>query len=255
MTNNSIPQGLIKGTIVERINWTEQLFSLKIKAPIHPFKAGQFTKLAMYTENDEWPRRAYSFINAPDDELLEFLLITVPDGELSPRLNNLQAGDSLYVGEDPAGFMTLDEIPEAAKDLWMLSTGTAIGPFLSMLADPKSLDRFEHIVLVHAVRTKADLVYQDRMTALQEKLGTIFSYIPVVSREIVPDTLSGRIPALLASGTLSKTNGVPLDPIHSFFLICGNPEMVRDCRATLEELGYNKHLRRQAGHFTSENYW
>ncbi|GLS90112.1 ferredoxin--NADP(+) reductase [Psychromonas marina] len=255
MKNKSTPHGLIEGTIVERINWTERLFSLKMKVNILPFKAGQFTKLALPTETGEWPRRAYSLVNAPHDELLEFLLVTVPDGELSPRLSTLQQGDSIYVGEDPAGFMTIDEIPDTARDLWMLSTGTAIGPFLSMLADPQSLTHFDHLVLVHAVRQETELVYRDRIAAIQKRLGPRFHYIPIVSRETVPYALTGRIPALLSSNALAEVCNVKLDPSHSFFLICGNPEMVRDSRKTLEEMGYRKHLRRQAGHFTSENYW
>lgn len=172
-----------------------------------------------------------------------------------PRLSTLQPGDSVYVGEEPAGFMTLEEIPETARDLWMLSTGTAIAPFLSMLTDLVSEVRFERLVLVHAVRKEAELVYQERILALQERLGQRFHYVPVVSREIVPYALTGRIPTLLASGALSKITNVKLDPLNSFFLICGNPEMVRDSRETLQKMGYRKHLRSKFGQFSSENYW
>ncbi|MGF1761126.1 ferredoxin--NADP reductase [Photobacterium sagamiensis] len=255
MLDNPIPHRLIEGTVVGRVDWTERLFSLKVKAQMIPFKAGQFTKLALPTAEGEWSRRAYSLVNAPDDEILEFLLVTVPDGELSPRLDALQPGDPVYVGEEPAGFMTLEEIPETARDLWMLSTGTAIGPFLSMLADSASEVRFERLVLVHAVRKEAELVYQERIVALQERLGKRLHYVPVVSRETVPYALTGRIPTLLSAGTLSQVTSVELDPLNSFFLICGNPEMVRDSRETLQKMGYRKHLRRKPGQFSSENYW
>ena len=255
MDNNSIPPRLIEGTVVGRTDWTEKLFSLKIQASMMPFKAGQFTKLALPTPEGEWQRRAYSMINAPNEKILEFLLVTVPEGDLSPRLDILQPGDKLYVGEDPAGFMTLDEIPETARDLWLLSTGTAIGPFLSILADPASQQQFERVVLVHAVRKEEELIYRERIAEIQQRFGDRFHYIPVVSREKVSYALSGRIPQLLSSGALSEFAGVELDPINSFFLLCGNPEMLHDSRDTLQEMGYKKHLRREVGQFTSENYW
>lgn len=255
MDNNFIPPRLIEGTVVGRTDWTEKLFSLKIHASIMPFKAGQFTKLALPTAEGEWQRRAYSMINAPDQKILEFLLVTVPDGDLSPRLDILQQGDKIYVGEDPAGFMTLDEIPETARDLWLLSTGTAIGPFLSILADPASQQQFERVVLVHAVRKQEELVYQEKIAEIQKRFGKCFHYVPVVSREKVAYALSGRIPKLLSSGALSEFSGVELNSINSFFLLCGNPEMVHDCRDTLQDMGYKKHLRREVGQFSSENYW
>jgi ferredoxin--NADP+ reductase len=255
MNNDSIPHGLIEGTVIDRIDWTERLFTLKVQAPMEPFKAGQFTKLALPTDQGKWLRKAYSLVNAPNEKILEFLLVMVPDGNLSPRLDTLQPGDQVYVGEKPSGFMTLDEIPETARDLWMLSTGTAIGPFLSMLADPASQIQFERLVLVHAVRKETELVYQEQIGVLQERFGQHLQYIPIVSREIVSYALTGRIPGLLFSGTLSQFSGVELDPISSFFLLCGNPEMVRDSRETLEKMGYKKNLRRKIGQFSSENYW
>lgn len=255
MSNKSLPNGLIKGTIIARINWSEHLFSLQIKASISPFKAGQFIKLALQTETGDWHRRAYSLVNSPNDALLEVLVVVVPNGELSPRLNSLQSGDNIYVGEHASGFMTIDEIPNNALDLWMLSTGTAIGPFLSMLSDAQTLNRFGKLVLVHAVRYEKELVYQDRIAVLQKQLGDRFHYVPIVSRETVNDALTGRIPDALASGILQQRTKLQHNPLQSFFLICGNPAMVRDTRKTLESLGYKKHLRRQPGQFTSENYW
>lgn len=255
MVETSIPKQLVEGTVVERIDWTERLFSLKIQAEMLPFKAGQFTKLALQNAEGKWLRRAYSLVNAADDKILEFLLVTVPEGDLSPRLDELQPGDSVFVGEQPSGFMTLTEIPESARDLWMLSTGTAIGPFLSMLAEPDLKLQFEKLVLVHAVRKEEELVYQKRIATLKERFGDRLQYIAIVSRENVSYALTGRIPSLLFSGELSLASGVELDPINSFFLICGNPEMVRDSRETLENMGYKKHLRREVGQFSSENYW
>lgn len=257
-----IPQGLIKGEVTGRINWTDSEFSLQVTADIPSYSAGQFTKLALYDGSDdegEWVRRAYSFVNSPNhtagQKVMEFLIITVPDGKLSSRLEKLQVGDDVYVGNSPAGFMTLDEIPRYSKDLWLLSTGTAIGPFLSLLGEVETQQRFEHVVLVHAVRTSAELVYQEKIQQLVERYQGKLHYVPIVSRENSKDTLRGRIPALLETGELVKAAGIPLTTARSFFYLCGNPSMVKDTSTVLNELGYHKHSRRSAGHFNSENYW
>ncbi len=156
---------------------------------------------------------------------MEFLIITVPNGQLSPHLDALKSGDDVYVGKEPAGFMTLNEIPASGSDLWLPSTGTAIGPFLAMLEDVVTQQRFEQLVLVHAVRTADELVYQEKIEQLSQ------------------------------AGALAKAAKVELTPDSSFFYLCGNPDMVRDTSEVLSQLGYQKHLRRKAGHFSSENYW
>ncbi|WP_017222618.1 ferredoxin--NADP reductase [Moritella dasanensis] len=273
------PHGLIKGEVTGRVNWTDSEFSLQVTADIACYTAGQFTKLALYddSKNDcgnesrndsedesgddkgEWIRRAYSFVNSPNhalgQQVMEFLIIAVPEGQLSSRLERLQVGDDVYVGKSPAGFMTLDEIPRYTKDLWLLSTGTAIGPFLSLIDEVETQQRFDNVVLVHAVRTPAELVYQDKIQHLEERYQGKFHYVPIVSRENRKDTLRGRIPGLLKSGDLVDAAGIALTTERSFFYLCGNPSMVKDTSAVLNELGYQKHSRRSAGHFNSENYW
>ena len=254
-----IPHGLIKGEVTGRINWTDSEFSLQVTAEISRYTAGQFTKLALYDGADEWTRRAYSFVNSPNQaqgqHVMEFLIITVPDGQLSPRLDKLQVGDDVYVGKNPAGFMTLDEIPRYTKDLWLLSTGTAIGPFLLLIDEMDTQQRFDNVVLVHAVRTSGELVYEDKIQQLEARYQGEFHYVPVVSREHRKETLRGRIPALLEAGELEKVAGVPLTQERSFFYLCGNPSMVKDTSEVLKQLDYQKHSRRSSGHFSSENYW
>jgi len=254
-----IPHGLIKGEVTGRINWTDSEFSLQITAEISRYTAGQFTKLALYDDAGDWVRRAYSFVNSPNhaagQQVMEFLIITVPDGQLSSRLDRLQVGDDVYVGKNPSGFMTLDEIPRDTKDLWLLSTGTAIGPFLSLLDEVETLQRFQNVVLVHAVRMSAELVYQEKIQQLEARYQGRLHYVPIVSRENRKDTLRGRVPALLESGELVTMAGVSLTANSSFFYLCGNPGMVKDTSEVLKQLGYQKNSRRSAGHFSSENYW
>ena len=140
----------INAQVKEVKNWTDALFSLRVKAPIAPFSAGQYAKLALEIEGER-VQRAYSYVNAPNDDLLEFYLVTVPDGKLSPHLQALRPGEQVMITKDAAGFFILDEVPEC-QTLWMLATGTAVGPYLSILQQGEGLDRFKHIVLVKGCR-------------------------------------------------------------------------------------------------------
>jgi len=251
--------GFIKGEVINYKQWTDNEFSISVKADIGPYVAGQFTKLALQDENGDWLRRAYSFVNSPNHSLgkncMEFLIIDVEKGDLSPKLAKLHRGDEIYVGDKPSGFMTLDEIPNSATNLWLLSTGTAIGPFLSLLAENQTKTRFDNLVLVHAVRTQQELVYQELIANLQQEYGGKLSYLPIVSREKHQHIMSGRIPELLKDGRLMRAVGLTPHKQQSFFYLCGNPAMVHDTRDVLLELGFQKHLRRSSGHFSFENYW
>jgi ferredoxin--NADP+ reductase len=254
-----VPNGLVEGRVLAKKQWTQNLFSLEVTAPIEEYVAGQFTKLGLLNANGEWVRRAYSMVNHPNHDYghqhLEFLIIADSDGQLSPKLNQLVSGDAIYVGKQPSGFMTLEEVPEHARDLWMLSTGTAVGPFLSMLDDDSLVDRFDKIVLVHAVRRAEELVYAKTVQDAQARMGKQFEFVSVVSRENHQTSLSGRIPQLLLEGRLQKHVEMELNAPHSFVFMCGNPAMVKDTSSALTELGLTKHLRRKPGHFSSENYW
>lgn len=254
-----IPHGLIKGVVLKRHDWTTRLFSLFVEAPISAYQAGQFTKLALPDGHGDWVRRAYSIVNNPKQadghQRMEFLIIADERGELSPRLKALNSGNEIFVGKEASGFMTIDEIPQGVGDLWLLSTGTAIGPFISLLETPLLETRFKNIVLVHAVRTQSELIYQDRIQQLFSRYNKRFNYVPIVSREHVPGSLCGRIPTLLLNREIEKRAQCKLNKAHSFLYICGNPNMVKDTSDALKELGFNKHLRRKLGQFSSENYW
>ncbi len=135
----------VTGKVTKVQNWTDALFSLTVHAPVLPFTAGQFTKLGLEIDGER-VQRAYSYVNSPDNPDLEFYLVTVPDGKLSPRLAALKPGDEVQVVSEAAGFFVLDEVPDC-ETLWMLATGTAIGPYLSILQLGKDLDRFKNLVL------------------------------------------------------------------------------------------------------------
>jgi ferredoxin--NADP+ reductase len=236
----------LEGTIVENRHWTEALFSLRVENLDLRFTAGQFVRIALDI-NGERVARAFSFVNPPQDPVLEFYGVIVPQGPLSPRLAQLKAGDTLYVAPNPAGFLVLSEVPQA-ETLWLVSTGTGIAPFLSILRTDEPWQRFKNIVLVHAVRHAAELAYKE----LLEKMPV--RYVTMVSREAHPGSLSGRIPAALRDGRLEEKTGLKIDA-SSHFMLCGNPDMLRDTTAALAERGLRKHRRRTPGHVTVESFW
>jgi ferredoxin/flavodoxin---NADP+ reductase len=243
----------VEGRVIERIQWTDTLFSLRVEAPLLPYQAGQFTKLAL-EQGERRIQRAYSFVNPPSSPYHEFYLVEIPGGELTPALSALAVGDPLLVQSQATGFLTLDEIP-AGRDLWLLSTGTAIGPFLSLLTAGEAELRFENLILVHGVRKGEELSYQPLIAALKSQLGSRLHYVPFVSREPWPDAMAGRIPAAIDSGALQERVGLGFSPERSQVLICGNPEMVKGTQLSLIEQGLTKNLRRTPGQISSENYW
>ena len=235
----------LTGKVIENRHWTETLFSLRVEGVRSSFRAGQFVRIALDVDGQR-VARAFSFVNSPDDPVLEFYGVIVPEGPLSPRLAKLRAGDALYVAPNPAGFLMLSELPEA-ETLWLLSTGTGLAPFLSILRTDTS--RFRNVVLVHAVRHANELTYQEVIR------GTRARYVTFVSREKAAGSLEGRIPAAILDGRLEKAAGRPLTPESSHVMLCGNPQMLKDAQAALAQRGLRKHRRRTPGHITVESFW
>jgi len=243
----------VEGRVVRLRRWTDKLYSLQVNADIPPFTAGQFTRLALDIDGER-VARAYSFVNGPDDPLLEFCFVLVQDGPLTHRLIELEAGDPVYLAPRGAGFLVLGELPDA-DNLWLLSTGTGIGPFLSILRDAEVWERFRNVVLVQAVRLQEELTYGEEIRALLEAHPEQLQMVPFVSREDPGSAIPGRVPDAIANGTLEERTGLALTPETSQVMICGNPAMVRDTTAVLEARGMKKNRRREPGHITTEQYW
>lgn len=243
--------------VEKRIDWTEELFSLRVSGVPLDFKAGQFTKLALLDGDGNLISRAYSVVNAPSEQFdwLEFLIVADPQGQLSPKLQKLKSGDSVYVGETARGDLIQDTIPKQAHDLWLLSTGTGIGPFLSLLNDINLLPHNDRIVLVHGVRYQKDLVYRFLIEHLEQRYEGRLKYIPIVSREAVEGELHGRIPELITSGELENRADVQFSPSSSFVMLCGNPEMIKDTLPVLQARGLDKFRMKTGGHIIYERYW
>lgn len=242
-----------EGTIVENIRWTENLFSLRIDADATDFTAGQFTSLALDIDGER-VARPYSYLSSPGRKPIEFFFYTATDGVLSNALIQLQPGDSVWLKKQANGFFVLREVPEA-KDLWMMGTGTGIAPFLSILNTDEPWQRFERIALIYAVRTQADLRYLEMIDNFRDRYGERFAFQAFVSREQIPGTLPGRIPVAIDDGSLGQAIGWTFDPPHSHFMLCGNPDMVKDVTELLKTRGFRKNRRRTPGHITTENYW
>ena len=251
------PGGIwIDAKVVGQRRWTDALRSITIDAGPLGFEAGQFTRLALCL-NGEWVARPYSFVNAPGDPHCEFYYVNVPGGPLTAELPRLASGDPIRVSRQVSGFLVLSELPEA-EQLWLVSTGTGIGPFLSILATPAPWQRYRSVVLVHGVRHLPELAYAERVAELARTHGERFRFVPLLSRDAVelrPGALAGRIPQALHSGALEAAAGLALSAGASQVMLCGNPAMVSETTEVLKTRGLKKHRRRDPGQISAENYW
>ncbi len=242
----------VQATVVERIRWNDALISLRFEAKLEPFDAGQFIRVGMDIAGERIGR-PYSMVNAPDETPHEIYFNIVHEGPLSPRLAQLQPGDTFWVVPKPNGFLTLNEIPEA-RYLWLLATGTAVGPFLSILKTATLWSRFEKIVLGYSVRTRNELSYQETIHELLERHPAQFQFVPFITQEPGDGHLSQRVPVSIESGALEQKTGLALTPEFSHVLLCGNSGMLQDALISLEKRGMQRHRRREPGHVSMEKY-
>ena len=243
----------LEARVVENRHWTQALFTLRVEGAPLAFEAGQFVRIALDIDGERIAR-PFSMVNAPHDPALEFYGIVVPEGPLSPRLARLAAGDALYVAPNPAGFLVLSELPNS-ETLWLVSTGTGIAPFISILRTETPWRRFRNVVLVHAVRHARELVYGADIAVHRTDRGSRFRYVSMVSREAAPAALAGRIPAAVRDGRLEAAAGLKLAPDDAQVMLCGNPDRLKDRTAVLVEGGMRKHRRRAPGHISVESFW
>jgi ferredoxin--NADP+ reductase len=238
-------------------HWNDTLFSFTTtRDRALRFRAGHFLMLGL--ENEGRPLlRAYSLASANYEEHLEFYSIKVPDGPLTSRLQHLQPGDEVLVSRKPAGTLLVNHL-RPGKRLYLLATGTGLAPFLSIIRDPETYERFEQVVLVHGVRFVSELGYRDYIRdelPNHEYLGDAVKaqllYYPTVTRE--PFEHQGRITTLLDSGKLTADLGLPnLDREHDRVMVCGSPSMLSDITALLESRGFEEGASHSPADFTIE---
>jgi ferredoxin--NADP+ reductase len=238
-------------------HWTDRLFSFTTtRDPSLRFSNGHFTMIGLRV-NDKPLLRAYSIASANYEEHLEFLSIKVPDGPLTSRLQHIQVGDSIIVGKKPTGTLLIDYLLPA-KRLYMLSTGTCVAPFLSIIRDPETYEKFEEVVLVHGVRQVNELAYHDYITQelpkhefLGEMVSQQLKYYPTVTRETYKH--QGRVTTVIENGQMATDLGLPaLNPVEDRVMICGSPEMLRDLKQMMEVRGFKEGNTTKPGDFVIE---
>ena len=238
-------------------HWTDRLFSFTTtRDPALRFSNGHFTMIGLRVDGKPL-LRAYSIVSANYEEHLEFLSIKVQDGPLTSRLQHIQVGDKIVIGKKPTGTLLIDYLLPG-KNLYLLGSGTGLAPFLSVVRDPATYERFEKVIIVHGVREVKELAYRDYLSTelpKHEFLGEMVSqqmlYYPTVTREAFEH--QGRITDLIESNKLSQDLGLPdIDPSRDRIMICGSPGLNKDMRAILEARGFKEGSTTTPGDFVVE---
>ncbi|MFW9595448.1 MAG: ferredoxin--NADP reductase [Macromonas sp.] len=239
-------------------HWTDRLFSFTTTRDTgFRFSNGHFTMIGLRQPNGKPLLRAYSIASANYEEHLEFLSIKVPDGPLTSQLQHIQPGDTIVMGRKPTGTLLLDYLLPG-KNLYLMGTGTGLAPWMSIIRDPDTYERFEKVILMHGVREVKELAYRDYITQelpQHEFLGEMVSnqliYYPTVTRE--PFERQGRIGNLIESGQVARELGLPdLNPETDRVMICGSPEMLKTLKELCEKRGFKEGNTSTPGDFVIE---
>ncbi len=233
--------------VTSKQRWSDNVFSFTTTRPQgFEFINGQFVTLGLRPEK-KLVSRAYSIISTNDDDQLEFLSIVVPDGPLTSQLDKVDAGDAIWINSKSTGSLTVNHVLPG-RHLYLISTGTGIAPFISLVRGREVFDHFEKVILVHSVRKEKGLVFREEFEAMQ---GDRFHYVPTVTRE--PFAISERGSDLFVSGKLAEQLGLPsIDPGQDRVLICGNPNMNRDLTGYLDESGWTMTNYKGIGNYSVE---
>ncbi|MBB2178184.1 ferredoxin--NADP reductase [Gluconacetobacter tumulicola] len=232
-------------TVLTVHHWTDRLFSFTTtRDAALRFENGQFAMIGIEVEGKPL-LRAYSIASANYEEQLEFLSIAVPDGPLTSRLRHVKPGDKVLIGRKPTGTLLLDNL-RPGRNLYFLSTGTGLAPFMSLIKDPAVYERFDKVILSHTVRISGELAYANHIRHelpqhefLGEDVSGKLLYYPAVTREEF--AVTDRITKLIESGKIFTDLNIPeLDPEHDRVMICGSPEMLADTEALLEARGFDE---------------
>jgi ferredoxin--NADP+ reductase len=224
-------------------HWNDTLFSFRTtRDAALRFRNGHFVMLGLPVEGKPL-MRAYSVASANHEEHLEFFSIKVSNGPLTSRLQHLRPGDEVIVGRKPVGSLVLDDL-RPGRHLYLLSTGTGLAPFISIIQDPETYERFEKVVLIHGVRQVSELAYAqfiEHDLPANEYIGDLVRerlvYYPTVTRE--PFRNQGRLTEVIASGRLFSDTGLPpLDPALDRAMICGSAAMLADSCKLLDARGF-----------------
>jgi ferredoxin--NADP+ reductase len=238
-------------------HWNDTLFSFTTtREPSFRFESGHFVMIGLPIDGKNI-LRAYSIASPSWEEHLEFLSIKVQDGALTKHLQNLKVGDELLVGRKPTGTLVISDLLPA-KRLFLFGSGTGLAPFMSIIRDPDTYERFDQVILVHGVRLVSELAYKDyigkellEIEGLGEEIAAKLLYYPTVTREEFRN--QGRVTTLLENGKLAADLGLPaLNPAEDRVMICGSPEMLRDLKTMMEERGFKEGNTTKPGDYVIE---
>jgi len=240
-------------------HWTDSLFTIKsTRSAGFRFENGQFVMIGLEGEGGARPlMRAYSMVSASHEENLEFYSIKVPNGPLTSRLQYIKPGDTLLVGTKPTGTLIIGNLLPG-RTLWLLSTGTGLAPFLSIIKDPETYERFERVILTHTCRSAADLAYGDFIREelpnneyFGDEVKQKLIYYPTVTRE--PFVNQGRITDLFRSGKVFQDLDVPpISKEEDRLMLCGSPEMLSETSKLLDAKGLEMGNSGEQGHYLIE---
>jgi len=238
-------------TVLSVRHWTDDYFSFTTTRDAGlRFDNGQFVMLGLPAADGSGKPllRAYSIASANWEEHLEFFSIKVPNGPLTSRLQHIQPGDSIIIGKKPTGTLLISDL-HPGRRLYLIGTGTGLAPWLSIIKDPETYARFDHVIVAHGVRRASDLAYREHITTelpqhplLGEIIAGKLLYFPSVTREpfeFAGRDHRGRLTTLLDSGQMADLLGLPpLDPAHDRAMICGSPPMLADFRQLFDARGF-----------------
>lgn len=255
--NAPVAEKFTEETVLWVKRHTSKLMTFAITRPEgYRFSAGQFSRLG-FRDGEGFIWRAYSIVSAEYDDTLEYFVVLIEDGPISAKFAVLEANDTILLDKNTTGFLLPERFADG-KDLVMLSTGSGIAPFLSQLQQSDVYQRFERIALVHSVSHADELIFNERVASwrehpLVEDFQDKLTFVPVTTREQTEGALNARIPALLQSGELAAHLGWEFNTDHTRFMVCGNPEMVKDTFQALLDMGFAMHRNRIPGHIIMEN--
>ena len=238
----TLPKTVTAETVLSVRHFTDRLFQFRLTRPAaFRFRSGEFIMLGLM-DGARPLLRAYSVASPAWDEGLDFYSIKVQDGPLTSRLQSIVAGDTVLLGKKPTGTLVLDAL-SPGRTLYMLSTGTGIAPFASLIREPEVYERFDKVVLTHSCRLVAELAYgQDLMATIAddplvgEDAAEKLVYYPSVTREAFER--QGRITTLIDTGQIFQELGLArFDPAVDRVMICGSMEMLNDLRERVEASG------------------